>query len=128
MLHRWGPIPAVVATRDLTGPWTSPGSQRTVVLDDGTTARERLLVWERPGRFKYVDRFTSALGRAVDHATGAWEFSATTPERPAFRWRYSFYTDSLAATLPLQLLVRTAWARYMAQSGDLCVELALQPG
>ena len=41
VLRRWGPIPAVVGTRDLTGPWTTPGSERTVVLDDGTSARER---------------------------------------------------------------------------------------
>jgi hypothetical protein len=127
VLRRWGPIPGVVGTRDLTGPWTTPGSKRTVVLEDGSTARERLQVWQRPERFEYVvDRFTSPLGRLVDHATGAWEFEdrGTTW---SFRWTYSFQPRSFAASLPLQLLVRTAWARYMAQCADLTAQLALTP-
>jgi hypothetical protein len=98
------------------------------VLDDGHTARERVLVWERPDRFEYaVDRFTSALGRLVDHAAGSWEFEALGPARSAFRWTYSFHARGLAATVPLQLVVRTAWARYMAQCADLTVDLAHEP-
>jgi hypothetical protein len=125
VLHRWGPVPAVVGTRDITGPWTTPGSQRTVVLDDGSTARERLLAWVRPVRFEYVvDRFTSPLARLVDHANGRWEFSSAGPESSSFRWTYSFHPTSLAALAPLQLLVRTAWARYMAQCADLTLALA----
>jgi hypothetical protein len=127
VLHRWGPIPGVVGTRELTGPWTTPGSERTVVLEDGSTARERLTRWERPERFEYVvDRFTSPIGRLVEHASGAWEFD----DRGAgssFRWIYSFHPQSFATSLPLQILVRTAWARYMAQCADLAVELALAP-
>jgi hypothetical protein len=127
VLHRWGPIPAVVGTRDLTGPWSVPGSERTVVLDDGSTARERLLVWERPRRFEYaVDRFTSPLGRLVDQAAGAWEFEGDGTES-SFRWTYSFHARSLAASVPLGLVVHTAWARYMAQCAGLSVELALSP-
>jgi hypothetical protein len=129
VLHRWGPIPAVVGTRDLTGPWTTPGSERTVLLADGRSARERLVVWERPRRFEYiVDRLTSPLGRLVDHATGTWEFESFGPERSSFRWTYTFHTESRAAAAPLQLLVRTAWARYMAQCADLTVKLALTTG
>lgn len=127
VLHRWGPIPGVVGTRDLTGPWTTPGSERTVVLEDGSTARERLVLWERPRRFEYlVDRFTSPLGRFVDHATGAWEFTDHGTES-SFRWTYAFDARNRAARFPLQLVVRTAWARYMAQCADLTVELALSP-
>jgi hypothetical protein len=127
VLHRWGPVPAVVGTRDLTGPWTEPGSERTVVLDDGSTARERLTLWERPRRFEYVvDRFSSPLGRLIDHATGAWEFD-NRGSASSFRWMYSFHPRSVAAMVPLQLLIRTAWARYMGQCADLTVELALAP-
>jgi Polyketide cyclase / dehydrase and lipid transport len=127
VLHRWGPIPAVVGTRDLTGPWTTPGSERTVVLGDGSTARERLLVWERPRRFEYVvDRLTSPLGRFVDHATGLWDFDDGGADA-SFRWTYSFHPRSPVARVPLRLVVRTAWARYMAQCADLTVELALSP-
>jgi hypothetical protein len=128
VLHRWGPVPGVVGTRDLIGPWTTPGSERTVVLDDHSTARERLLVWERPRRFEYVvDRFTSPLGRLVDHASGTWEFD-NRGSGSAFSWTYSFHPSRFAALVPLQVMVRTAWARYMAQCADLTVELALSSG
>jgi hypothetical protein len=117
-----------VDTRDLTGPWTTPGSERTVVLGDHSTARERLLVWERPRRFEYiVDRFTSPLGRLVHHATGAWMFDGAATES-SFSWTYSFHPRSFAAMIELQAVVRTAWARYMAQCADLTVELALSSG
>jgi hypothetical protein len=127
VLRRWGPIPAVAGTRDLTGPWDTPGSERTVLLEDGNTARERVLSWERPRRFEYrVDRFTSPIGRLVDHAVGSWEFAAT--ERgSSFRWTYSFKARGRLAAVLLGMFVRIAWARYMRQCADLCVELAAGP-
>jgi uncharacterized protein YndB with AHSA1/START domain len=124
VLHRWGPVPAVVATRELTGPWDTPGSQRTVVLGDGGTARERVLDWARPSRFQYrVDAITSPLGRLVDHAIGSWTFQST-PEGTRFVWTYSFITRRRASAAVLSVVARTAWARYMEQCADRCVELA----
>jgi hypothetical protein len=67
---------------------------------------------------------TNPLGRFVDHATGAWEFE-NRANGSAFRWTYSFHARNLAASAALQLVVRTAWARYMAQCADLTHELAL---
>ncbi len=124
VLHRWGPIPAVTGTREVTGPWDAPGSERTVLLEDGSTARERVLVWERPRRFEYrVDRFTGPFGRLVHHAVGAWDFTIT--ERgSSFRWTYSFEGRGRPAAILLGLFVRIAWARYMDQCADLCVKLA----
>lgn len=124
VLRRWGPIPAVVGTRERTGPWNVPGSERTVLLADGGTAREQVLVWERPRRFEYrVDRFTSPLGRLADHAIGSWTFSDT-QSGSAFRWVYSFQSRGRLATIPLAALVRVGWSRYMSQCADRCVELA----
>jgi polyketide cyclase/dehydrase/lipid transport protein len=129
VLHRWGPIPAVSGTRDLTGPWHTPGSERTVVLADGSTARERVIAWERPEQFEYrVDRFTNPLGRMVDHALGTWSFSPT-DSGSRFAWTYTFHARGLATAALLTVFVRTAWARYMGQCADLCVELASsEPG
>jgi Polyketide cyclase / dehydrase and lipid transport len=125
VLHRWGPIPAVTGTRDLTGPWDTPGSSRTVLLGDGSTARETVLVWERPRRFEYrVESFTNPLGRLIDHAVGAWEF-ATAGQGSTFRWTYTFTARGRTAGALLIPFVHTAWARYMAQCADLSVELAL---
>ena len=127
VLHRWGPIPAVTGTRDLTGPWDTPGSARTVLLDDGSTAHEQVLSWERPRRFEYrVDRFTSALGRLVDHAIGRWEFTDT-QHGSSLRWTYQFETQGRVAVVSLKLLVGVAWSRYMNQCADLTAQLASSP-
>jgi hypothetical protein len=124
VLRRWGPIPGVTGTSGLTGPWDTPGSERLVLLQGGSAARERVLSWERPRRFEYrVDRFSNPLGRLVDHALGTWEFSAT--ERGSrFRWTYSFHARGSLSAAFMKLLTATAWARYMDQCADLCVELA----
>ncbi len=125
VLHRWGPVPAVTGTRDLTGPWYEPGSERTVELGDGSTARERVLVWNRPQHFEYrVDGFTSPLGRLVDHALGTWTFASYGPLSSSFRWTYTFHPRTAPAALALRVFVPTAWARYMAQCAELCAELA----
>jgi hypothetical protein len=126
VLHRWGPVPAVVSTRELTGPWYTPGSERTVVLDDGSTARERVLVWQRPERFEYeVDRITSPLGRLVDHATGSWEFAQAGAGPSSFRWTYTFHGRGLPSAAVLGVVIHTVWARYMAQCADLTAKLAV---
>jgi hypothetical protein len=124
VLRRWGPIPAVVGTCDLTGPWNKPGSRRTVLLGNGNSAREQVLVWQRPWRFEYrVDHVTGSLGRLVDHAIGRWDFDAI-EHGSRFRWTYSFRARGRMATPALTVLANTAWARYMNQCADLCVELA----
>jgi hypothetical protein len=125
VLHRWGPVPAVTGTRDLTGPWDTPGSERTVVLDDGRTAHETVLLWQRPSRFEYrVDRIEGPLGRAVDHAIGSWWFDPVAGGGSRFRWTYTFHGSGAWAAPALWVIARTAWARYMHQCADLCVERA----
>jgi hypothetical protein len=128
VLHRWGPIPAVLGTRDLTGPWSTPGSARTVLLDDRSTVHEQVLQWRRPQRFEYrVDRFAAPLCHLADYALGAWTFHPT-PHGSGFRWTYSFHARrGLVARLALSLFVHTAWARYMEQCADLCVRRAETP-
>jgi hypothetical protein len=124
VLRRWGPVPAVTGTRDLSGPWDTPGSSRTVLLADGNTVREQVVGWERPRRFEYrVDRFTSTIARFVEYATGKWEFAAT-PGGARFTWTYTFTTrDTLSARLMVPF-VHAVWGRYMAQCADLCARLA----
>lgn len=125
VLHRWGPVPAVVGTRENSGPWDTPGSRRTVVLGDGSTAREQVLVWERPARFEYrVDELTNPLGRLVDHAVGEWLFTAHGGSS-SFQWTYTFHWSRPGAGIVLRAFVPTAWARYMAQCADLSAQLAV---
>lgn len=124
VLHRWGPIPGVSGTQHLTGPWDTPGSSRTVLLEDGSSARETVLAWDRPQKFSYrVDHFTSALAPLVDHAIGSWRFE-TTQHGSRLTWTYKFVARTTLAGAPLQIFVRTAWARYMSQCADACAALA----
>lgn len=124
VLHRVGPVPGVIGTRDLTGPWDTPGSQRTVQLQDGATVREQLTRFERPAHFEYrVDRFTGPFARLVDHASGVWHFSATA-DGSAFTWTYRFQARSRLATPVLGLITATVWARYMERCADACTQLA----
>jgi hypothetical protein len=129
VLHRYGPVPGVRGTRDLTAPWTAPGAQRTVLLDDGTTAVERLEVFERPHRFEYrVDSFSGVLRRLVDHGAGRWTF-ASTPAGSRFDWTYTFVPRRAWIGPALSGFVRLGWAGYMARCADRCVALAggMQP-
>jgi hypothetical protein len=97
------------------------------VLQDGNTARERVLDWIRPSRFEYrVDRFTGPFGRIAREAIGAWEFTET-GRGSAFRWTYTFRAGGRGAGALLALAV-LAWARYMEQCADLCAGLARSTG
>ena len=71
-----GPLPAVTGTREQTGAWDHVDATRVVELADGTEARERLTLHERPHRFAYhVGPFTGPLRHLVDGADGAWWFA-----------------------------------------------------
>lgn len=125
VLRRWGPVPGVAGTRDLDGPWDTPGSSRVVVLEDGRTVRETVLAWQRPGHFAYrVTDFEGALGRLVDHAVGEWSFEARGPGASWLRWRYTLCPRAWWAVPAVQLFARTAWAGYMEQCATRCVERA----
>jgi hypothetical protein len=124
VLHRYGPVPGVRGTRELTGPWTAPGSRRTVVLDDGSTATETLVVFDRPHRFEYrVEALTGPLGRLVGHAEGRWTFEETAGGS-SFTWTYSFVPARGIFAPVLAPFVRLAWAGYMRRCADRCVALA----
>ena len=93
--------------------------------DDGRTAREEVLVWERPRRFEYrVDRIEGPLGRFVDHALGLWVFSDAATRGSRFSWTYWFVPARPWMSPAVALVARTAWARYMRQCADLCAERA----
>ncbi|HEY2160292.1 MAG TPA: hypothetical protein VGH24_03225 [Solirubrobacteraceae bacterium] len=72
----FGPLPAVVGTRDQTGAWDHVGARRVVELADGSEVREELTAYEAPAHFAYrVSGFSGPLRRLVSHADGAWWFS-----------------------------------------------------
>lgn len=127
VLQRFGPVPGVRGTTDLTGSWTAPGTSRTILLDDGHRAVETLTGFERPNRFEYrVDSFTGIFGRSVEHAEGVWTFDGD-EHTATLTWQYRFFPRPATGTL-LTVFVRTFWAGYMRRAAERCVELAQTGG
>ena len=125
VLRRWGPVPGVAGTRELSGPWDTPGSSRVVVLEDGRTVRETVLAWQAHQHFAYrVEGFQGFAGRLIDHAVGEWWFEPRGTDASWFRWRYSFRARGWWTAPAVEVFTRTAWAGYMEQCANLCVERA----
>ena len=111
-----GPLPAVTGTREQTGAWDHAGATRVVELADGSEARERLTLHERPHRFAYrVGPFTGPLRHVVDGADGAWWFApvAGVPggASTAVTWTYAFRPRGPAWPL-VRLVVAPLWRVY----------------
>ncbi len=119
VLTGYGLLPAVVATSGNTGSWSEPGSRRIVHLADGSTAREEVTRYDRPGHFAYrVSDPTFALRHLMDEARGEWWFDPVEGGGTRIRWTYSFRPRNALAALPLALFARTQWASYM----DACMD------
>jgi hypothetical protein len=126
VLHTHLFIPGVAATSDLSGPWDTPGSTRTVHLTNGATATERLDAFERPDLFSYtVSDFTGPFGRIVDHAVGSWRFDRD-GAGSRFTWTYRFIPRPRCGPL-VAVIVRTAWAGYMQRAASRCADRADSP-
>ena len=111
-------LPAVTGTSGNTGPWTLPGSQRTVHLADQTTANEELTVYQRAKRFEYkVNKFTHPiLSTLAASARGVWRFEET-PVGTKVDWTYTFVATNGLAALPLSSVAQLLWRGYM----DVCL-------
>lgn len=85
-----GKLPGVVRTEALTDArFPAPGSVRLVVLDDGSTAEEEVLVNEA-GRLQYlVSGYTAEVAAPIRYGLGEFVFE---PRGAAthVRWTYSF--------------------------------------
>jgi hypothetical protein len=87
----FGPLPAVVGTRGQTGGWDHPGAARTVLLGDGSEAREELTAYDPPSHFAYrLSGFTGPLRLLVEGVHGAWWFTPNAGGGTGVRWTYAF--------------------------------------
>jgi len=112
----YGPLPAVIGTRNQTGAWDGAGQTRTVLLSDGSSAQEVLTSYERPDYFGYtVSGFTDALRLLITSANGEWWFSSTSLGQTHIKWRYGFNARSAWAVPLLWLITNVLWRSYMRQ-------------
>jgi Polyketide cyclase / dehydrase and lipid transport len=119
----FGPLPAVIGTRDQTGAWDHVGAERAIDLADGSTAREEITAHARPTYFAYrVSEFSSALGRLVHGARGEWWFEPA-GGGTAIRWRYTFEPRTGARPLVAVVIARL-WRGYARRALALAVARA----
>jgi len=114
VLTGYGPLPAVVGTSDRTGPWNHPGSARLVHLADGTTVREQVTHYDRPGHFAYrIWEFGNPIvGRLASGGRGEWRFRPLSAGTEVL-WTYTFTARSAAAAIPLSAIVGIFFRGYM---------------
>lgn len=123
VFRRWGPVPGVREVRDQTGPWTTAGRSRTVVLDDGSELREELLDVDAPRSFSYrVGPFPRPFGFLVSHAEGSWLFTAE-GEGTRVDWTYRFAPRPGRAAL-VRVLLAPLWRRYASAALERCRRVA----
>jgi hypothetical protein len=110
VLTGYGLLPKVVRTSGNTGPWDKPGSSRTVHLADGTTSREEVTDYKRPGYFAYrTSNYTFALRYLANSAEGQWWFDESQGQTH-IRWTYTFTANGAVTAILLSLFVKSQWA------------------
>ncbi len=116
ILNRYGLVPGVSGTSDVSGPWDTPGSQRIVHLKDGSQVREQVTDFVPSTFFKYkIWGFSNPLMKLMSTgATGVWHFQDQ-GDHTDVQWTYTFFARNRIATVPLRLFARLFWRGYMDQ-------------
>jgi hypothetical protein len=80
----------VVRTDPLTGTWGEPGSRRRVVLADGNSLLEEVLISQLPEMFRYeVWSFTSEAGKYAAYGIGQFQLKKAGTSTDVV-WSYYF--------------------------------------
>jgi hypothetical protein len=109
---KFGPLPAVVAVKNQTGPWDVVGSSRHLHLSDGGTVIETITHAVEPSFHAYrLTEFSKLFGLLVDYAHAEWTFDPE-PRGTTVTWTYTFVAKKRWAWL-VALIVRLAWEPYM---------------
>jgi hypothetical protein len=122
----FGPIPGVLGVRDQSGPWSSEGATRTVLLSDGSAVSERITAHAHPEHFAYrVGPFAPPLGLVATHTDGAWWFTGLPGAETSthIRWSYTFALTGALAPLTAPVLER-AWRTYARRVLALAIAIA----
>ena len=119
-------IAPVIRTDHLTNSWGTPGSRRRVVLGDGNTALEELLVYEEDKGFKYIVwNFTNEARMVTNYAIG--EFVITDKDGGSdITWAYKFQKKSCLTGMILSDFVKNDYKGYMQVCMKAIKELAIK--
>jgi hypothetical protein len=123
-----GPVAAVTALDQQTGPWDTAGRSRRVTMSDGSTHVEELLYVDPPRAFGFELREAGGpLGWLTDGAHGHWRFDETGPETTRVRWHYVFRARKSVPYPIGWLLLRVLWVSYMRASLQRALASASAP-
>jgi hypothetical protein len=127
MFTGFGPLPAVVGTRDQTGEWDHVGATRIVELADGSEVREQITSHAAPSHFAYrLSGFTGPLRLLVAHTDGAWWFSDAGGGDTHVRWTYIFQPRTVRAAL-VRATVGPLWSAYARRALARAIDEAERP-
>jgi hypothetical protein len=117
----YGPLPAIIGTRDQTGGWDAVGQTRTVLLSDGSSASEGLTAYHYPNYFAYtVKDFTGVLRHLAREAHGQWWFDHSADDKAtSIRWRYEFVSLSPLLSPLVSFITTVLWRGYMGKALQL---------
>lgn len=107
-------IPAVARTELLTERWGGANARRRVILDDGSTALEDILVDDLPARFRYIAwNYTSDAARFVEYGVGEFRLSDADDGRTRVDWTYAFKPRGALGRMLVGRFVNTTWRAWM---------------
>jgi hypothetical protein len=115
IIKRWGPFPGVAGVRDQTGEWDHVGASRTVMLEDGSSAREELTTFHPPHHFGYTLTFGAPTSLLASEAAGTWWLRAAPDGGTDLEWAWAF-APRPGTGLLIELLVAPMWRRYAQQA------------
>jgi len=115
---KFGPLPAVVAVRDQTGPWDAVGRTRRLMLSDGGHVIEHIReVRHNAGTgersfFAYeLTDFQKLFGHLVAGARAEWTYTEVAGGT-RIRWSYEFFPRPRSSAI-VSAIVKLFWAPYM---------------
>ena len=119
-------IPGVDRTELLTQAWGSPGDRRRVVLKDGGTALEEVVINEMPRRFRYVVwNYNADAARYIRFGVGEWQFTEQ-GDQTAVTWTYGFQPRGWPASWLLPSFVDGDYREFMESCLQAIIRGALE--
>jgi uncharacterized protein YndB with AHSA1/START domain len=116
ILKKYGPIPGVIATRVIDGPWERAGASRYVFTEGGGSVHETITDIDPARSYHYqIDDFHNPLKDLANNARGTFLFEARGAQTRV-RWTYSFARKSPLTRPILGVFVHVFYRGFMKQA------------
>ena len=125
MVEATDAIPRVVETQLLTEAWAGAGARRRIILENGDTALEDILVDDLPRSFRYIAwNYTTDAARFVEYGVGEFSMAPTGDHQTRVTWTYAFKPRCLLGRVFIGRFVETTWSDWMQGAAQAMSEHA----